>query len=56
MADARTQQQPKKTEKKIGSTFYIVTSHFQDQGSTAVDKIRCFIDTNPRTKNIRQKS
>ena len=46
MAGAIAQQQPKKKEKKIGRTTYIVTSHFQDEGRTAVDKIRCLIDTN----------
>ena len=48
MADASTQQQPKRRERKIGGTTYIVTSHFQDKGSTAVDKIRCLIDTNTK--------
>ena len=48
MADASTQQQPKERERKIGSTTYIVTSHFQDNGGTAVDKIRCLIDTNTK--------
>lgn len=48
MADASTQQQPKKRERIIGTTAYIVTSHFQDKGGTAVDKIRCLIDTNTK--------
>lgn len=56
MADAIVQQQLKRTEKKIGSTTYIVTSHFQDKGSTAVDKIRCLLDTNTKANNIRQKN
>ncbi len=50
MADAGVQQPPKKIEKKIGSTTYIVTSHFQEQGSTAVDKLRCLIDVNSKKK------
>ncbi|MGF0008811.1 hypothetical protein [Intestinimonas butyriciproducens] len=33
-----------KIERKIGSTTYIVTSHFAEKGSTAVDKIRRMID------------
>lgn len=43
-------QQPTKIERTIGSTTYIVTSHFQDQGSTAVDKIRCLIGTSTKGK------
>lgn len=35
---------PMKIERKIGSTTYIVTSHFAEKGSTAVDKIRRMID------------
>lgn len=50
MADAKVQQPPKKIERKIGSTTYIVASCFQAQGSTAVDKIRCLIDTNTKEK------
>ena len=50
MADAKAQQPPRKTEKRIGRTVYIVTSHFQNQGSTAVDKIRCLIDVNANEK------
>ncbi len=50
MADAGVQQPPKKRKRKIGSTTYIVTSHFQDQGSTAVEKIRCLIDMNTKEK------
>lgn len=54
MAGASAQQQPTKTEKKIGRTTYVVISHFQSQGSTAVDKIRNLIDTNIKQGNIRQ--
>ena len=54
MADAAVQQ-PKKIERRIGNTTYIVTSHFQNKGSTAVDKIRCLLDTNTKVNNIRQK-
>lgn len=50
MVGAKTQQPPTKTEKRLGRTTYIVTSHFQDQGSTAVDKIRCLIGTNSKGK------
>ena len=56
MADARAQQPPRKTEKRIGRTVYIVTSPFQDQGSTAVDKIRCLIDVNTKEKRTCRKS
>lgn len=31
-------------ERKIGNTTYVVTSHFLDEGSTAVDKIKRLID------------
>lgn len=51
MADAKVQQPPTKIERKIGSTTYIVTSHFQEKGSTAVDKIRCLLDTNTKADN-----
>ena len=56
MADAKAQQPPRKTEKRIGRTVYIVTSHFQDQGSTAVDKIRCLIDVNTKEKKSCRKN
>ena len=55
MADAKTQQPPEKIERTIGKTTYIVISHFQEEGSTAVDKIRCLIDMNTKTNNSRQK-
>ena len=55
MAGAKMQQPPVKTEKTIGSTTYIVTSHFQENGSTAVDKIRCLLDANTKASNMRQK-
>lgn len=55
MADAKTKQPPKKVERTIGRTTYIVTSHFQEKGSTAVDKIRCLIDMNTKENNSRQK-
>ena len=45
-------QQPTKIERTIGRTTYIVASHFQDQGSTAVDKIRCLIGTNIKGKKV----
>lgn len=50
MAGAQMQQ-PTKKEKTIGKTTYIVTSYFQKQGSTAVDKIRSLIDTAAKGKN-----
>ena len=56
MADAKVQQPPVKIERRIGSTTYIVTSHFQEKGSTAVDKIRCLLDTNTKINNPCQKS
>ncbi len=52
----KMQQTPVKTERKIGRTTYIVTSHFQENGSTAVDKIRCLIDIDTKENNTRQKS
>lgn len=48
-------RQPMKREIKIGSTTYIVTSHFPKQGSTAVDKIKRLIDIDTKSKNIGQK-
>lgn len=56
VADAKRQRPPSKIERTIGSTTYIVTSHFQDQGSTAVDKIRCLLGTNTKADIICQKS
>lgn len=56
MADARRQQPPTKIERTIGSTTYIVTSRFPEKGSTAVDKIRCLLDTNTKADAICQKS
>ena len=56
MADAKVQQPPAKIERTIGSTTYIVTSHSQEKGSTAVDKIRCLLGTNTKANNSRQKS
>lgn len=52
MADARAQQPPKKTERKIGSTVYIVTSCYQGQGSTVADKVLCLIDVNTKEKKL----
>lgn len=54
MTDATARQNSESTEKKIGRTTYIVTSHFQDKGSTAVDKIRCLLDTNTKTGRMCQ--
>jgi len=56
MADAKVQQPSAKIERRIGSTTYIVTSHFQEKGGTAVDKIRCLLDTNTKAKNPCKKS
>ncbi len=55
MAGAKTQQ-PIKIKRRIGSTTYIVTSHFQKDGNTAKDKIRCLIDMNTQVKMVKQKS
>ena len=56
MADAKTQQPPKEIKKKIGSTTYIVTSHFQKQGSTAMDKVFCLIDVSTKEENTGRKN
>lgn len=56
MAGAKMQQPPAKIERKIGSTTYIVTSHFQEKGSTAVDIIRCLLDTNTKQNPNCQKN
>lgn len=50
MADAARQQPPIETERRIGSTTYIVTSYFQEQGSTAVDRIRGLINKETKGK------
>lgn len=46
---------PMEIERKIGSTTYIVTSHFAQTGSTAVDKIKRLIDTNTKESDLRHK-
>lgn len=43
-------------ERKIGSTTYVVTSHFKEQGSTAVEKIKHLIDAETKNNYLRQKS
>lgn len=47
-----TQKRPPITEKKIGQTTYLVTSHFPEYGSTAADKIKRLIDTETKTKYV----
>ncbi len=56
MTDDKTKQPPGKVEQTIGRTTYIVTSHFQEKGSTAVDKIRSLIGINTKGNNSCQKS
>lgn len=46
---------PIKKEIKIGSTTYTVTSHFKDQGGTAVDKIKRLIDLDTKDDILRQR-
>ncbi|NMA25946.1 MAG: hypothetical protein GX936_09830 [Clostridiales bacterium] len=48
-------QPPPGEERKIGSTTYIVTSHFNDRGCTAVDKIKRLIDIETKNNNIHRK-
>lgn len=55
MTKAQKKQPSEKAERTIGKTTYIVTSHFQEKGSTAVDKIRCLIDMDIKANNFRQK-
>lgn len=55
MADTQAKQ-PMETERKIGSTTYTVTSHFKDQGGTAVDKIKRLIDLDTKDSPLRHKS
>ena len=43
------------TERKIGNTTYVVTSHFLDEGSTAVDKIKRLIDIDTKTTKYGKK-
>lgn len=50
MAETKEQPSKAKVERTIGRTTYIVTSHFQEEGSTAVDKIRCLIDMDTKAK------
>lgn len=56
MADDKTKRPPGKAEQTIGRTTYIVTSHFQEKGSTAADKIRSLIGINTKEDNSRQKT
>ena len=46
---------PTETERRIGSTIYIVTSHFQEQGSSAVDKIKRLIDMETKAVTVPRK-
>lgn len=46
---------PMETERKIGSTTYVVTSHFREQGSTAMDKVKRLIDLNTKETELRRK-
>lgn len=46
---------PMEIERKIGSTTYIVTSHFKAEGSTAKDKVQRLIDLNTKKNNLRRK-
>lgn len=48
-------QQPTKIERKIGSTTYIVASHFAEKGSTAVAKIKRLIDIDTKNSSLRPK-
>lgn len=50
MTNAETIQVKRRTERKIGGTTYVVTSHFQRQGATAVDKIRCLLNSNMKVR------
>lgn len=43
------------TERKIGNTTYVVASHFLDEGSTAVDKIKRLIDIDTKTTKYGKK-
>ena len=54
MAGAK-QVPPTETERMIGSTIYIVTSHFQEQGSSAVDKIKRLIDMETKAVKVPRK-
>lgn len=54
MAGAK-QVPPTETERKIGSTTYIVTSHFQEQGGSAVDKIKRLIDMETKVGKLPEK-
>lgn len=44
MVGIETRIKPPMTERKIGQTTYIVTSHFSEKGATATEKIKRLID------------
>lgn len=46
---------PMKIERKIGSTTYIVTSQFRDEGSTAKDKVQRLINLNTKADSLLRK-
>lgn len=43
-------QTVQQVERRIGGTTYVVTAHFQKQGTTAVDKIRSLLSANIKPK------
>lgn len=49
-------QPPPKEECKIGNTTYTVTSHFKDNGCTAVDKVKRLIDMDTKAGNTNRKT
>lgn len=44
------------TERRIGNTTYIVTSHFLDEGSTVVDKVKRLIDIDTKSAKYGKKN
>lgn len=56
VSSVQTKQPGTGIEKKIGGTTYVVTSHFKNQGSTAVDKIKSLLNTNIKPRGSCHKS
>lgn len=50
MVNVETIQPKQVTNRKIGNTTYVVTSHFQRQGATAVDKIRFLLNSGMKVR------
>lgn len=50
MTNVKANQTGQRGEWTIGVTTYVVTAHFQQQGTTAIDKIRSLLITNAKPR------